>query len=344
MHIDLRSDTATRPTAEMRTAMAAAEVGSYSLGDDPEAALLEAEAASYLGQEQALFLPTATMANQVAMLVHLRQGDRFVVAEDSHVLVAEGEGFAEIAHAIPFVVQAVRGVMDPEAVSDALHTQRPPARLVWVENTHTRGGGSITDLSHMNRYVEISDSAGARIHVDGARLPNAAACLGLAPADLVRRAGSVTLSLNKSLGAPVGAILAGDRGFMDEAARLRMRLGGAWRKPGNIAAAARVALRTSLALLRRDHEIAMKLAAAFRELPGCSPEEPQTNIVLVRCSDANYAGRLQEHLAHQGIFVKLLDDRVTIRCVTHYSITDQEAELCSSIIPAAAHEQMEVLR
>jgi threonine aldolase len=343
MLVDLRSDTATRPTAEMRAAMAAAEVGSYVLGDDPEAALLEAEAAAYLGQEQALFLPTATMANQVAMLVHLRRGDRFVVAQGSHVLVAEGDGFAEIAHAIPFVVEAIRGVMDADALSHALRGQGPTARLVWVENTHTRGGGSITDLSHMNRYAELSDSAGASIHVDGARLPNAAACLGLAPADLVRQAGSVTLSLNKALGAPVGAILAGDRGFIDEAARLRIRLGGAWRKPGNIAAAARVALRTPLASLHRDHELATKLAAAFRELPGCSSEEPQTNIVLVRCSDATYAGRLQEHLAGHGILVNLLADRVTIRCVTHYSITDQHAEHCTRVIPAAAQEQMEVL-
>lgn len=322
MTIDLRSDTATRPTALMLARMADAEIGSYVFGDDPESARLEREAAVLLGHEAAIFLPTATMANQVALAVHLRPGEEFIVASNSHVLVAEGGGPAAVAGAMPRAINCLDGVLQPQEIRACFAQTRRLPQLLWIENTHTRGGGTVTDVQHVEEYAVIVRLYGASLHVDGARLVNAAVHLDVPVAHLSSPADSVTLSLNKALGAPVGAILAGSSEFIEQAHNVRIRLGGFWRKPGHMAAAGRVALQTPRAVIRRDHAAAKRLAAALARIDGCTTAEPQTNIVLARFGSAQKAMRLRDSLAETGILVGMGDD-LTLRLVTHYSADDQ---------------------
>lgn len=335
--IDLRSDTATRPTAAMLASMASAEIGSYVFGDDPESARLEHEAARLLGQEAALFMPTATMANQVALAVHVRPGEEFVVCIDSHVLVAEGGGPAAVAGAMPRVVNAREGVLNPSDVRGYFASSKVLPRLIWIENTYTRGGGTVTDVPLMAEYAQIARSNEASLHVDGARLINAAVHLDVPVARLSGMADSVTFSLNKALGAPVGAILAGSATFIDQAHRVRIRLGGFWRKPGNLAAAGRLALMTPAAVIKRDHDAAKRLSIAFRKIPGCSIADPQTNILHARFASPQQASNLRNHLAEEGILVGIRDP-VTLRMVTHYSVDDPAVEQVVASLETWARE------
>lgn len=338
--IDLRSDTATRPTAPMLVAMSGADIGSYVFGDDPESARLEREAADLLGQEAALFLPTATMANQVALAVHLRPGDEFIASIDSHVLIAEGGGPAAVAGAMPKVIAADKGVLQRSAVMSCFTDRKRSPRLVWIENTHTRGGGTVTDVELMTAYAQIAHTHDAFLHVDGARLINAAVHLDVRMAQLSSMANSVTLSLNKALGAPVGAILAGSATFIDRAHQVRLRLGGFWRKPGNLAAAGRVALMTSSAVIKRDHAAAKRLAAAIGRIPDCSVSEPLTNILIARFAAPTRALSLRDSLSEAGILVGMRDEAI-LRMVTHYSVNDAAIDqVVASIEAWASHTAM----
>lgn len=338
--IDLRSDTATRPTVAMLDAMSHAEIGSYLFGDDPESGRLESEAADLLGHEAALFLPTATMANQVALAVHLRPGEEFVASIDSHVLVAEGGGPAAVAGAMPKVVAADRGVLKPPDLMACFSDRKRLPRLVWIENTHTRGGGTVTGDELMAEYAKIAQGYGACLHVDGARLINAAVHLEVPMSRLSSMADSVTLSLNKALGAPVGAILAGSATFIGRAHQVRIRLGGFWRKPGNLAAAARLALMTPSSVIRRDHAAAKRLASVLGRVPGCSVSEPPTNILTASFASPTQALSLRDGLGEAGILIGMRDGN-TLRMVTHYSVDDAEIDqVVASIEAWASHTLM----
>jgi threonine aldolase len=305
----------------MRAALERAETGRYLPEEDPEAAALEAEAAELLGHEEGLFMPTATMANLVALLVHTQPDDLVAVLRDSHLLVAEGGGFTAIARVCTHESETA-DVATLLALLNRLKSKPKPV-LVWLENTHTRSGGSVTSPGQLNACATFANRVGARLHVDGARLPNAAAALHIPWRDLAAPADSVTLSLNKGLGAPVGAILAGSASLVREARLHRERLGGAWRKPGHLAAAGRFALQTPTAVLERDHSSAARIAKVLATVPGCIVQAPKTNIVHGSFVDAASADRFLSHLKRREILGNLRRP-TTVRLVTHSAVGDME--------------------
>jgi len=319
--------------------MVAANIGSFAYGDDEEAARLEREGAELLGHEAAIFLPTATMANQIALLVHLRPGDEFVAVDDSHVLVAEGGGPAALAGAMPISLRGQHGKFDADELRACVVRRRPG--LIWIENTHTRAGGMVTTVDDMHEYIGISRAQQIPVHVDGARLVNAAVSLEVPLNALSSSADSVTLSLNKALGAPVGALLAATGQFIQQAHRVRIRLGGFWRKPGNVAAAARVALTTSADVIRSDHLHARMLAAATADISGCEVREPATNIVIARFQAPEDAARFKNSLHSEGILVGVRDG-VFARFVTHYSVDDRAIEHACMTIRSYAREAADI--
>jgi threonine aldolase len=333
--IDLRSDTATRPTPEMLEAMMSATIGAYLPEDDAETVLLEEEGAEYLGQERSLFLPTATMGNLLSLLVHTHHGDAVVFPPDAHVLVAEASGYAELADVAPII----SGSVSLDDLYDLLQNRRGPrVSLVWIENTHTRAGGTALSHGELAERASVAREAGCRLHVDGARLPNAAAASGARVRELATVADSVCLSLNKGLGAPIGALLAGEASFIDRAKVLRKRLGGDWRKPGHIAAAARVALRLDVGVLAQDHAAAKEIALVLEGLPRCRADAPATNIILANFDDPDAGKSFVNAMATRGVLASTRADNA-VRMVTHYSVTDADVPRVLDAIRAEALEE-----
>jgi threonine aldolase len=302
--IDLRSDTVTRPDAEMRRAMAEAEVGDDVYGEDPTVAKLEEEAAAAVGCEAALFVPSGTMGNQIALHLHGTPGDEVVCDALSHVVRFEMGAMAALSGLIPRTLASPRGLLDPVAV-EGLVTRDPTYHswtgVIAVENTCNIAGGTVYDRPRLERLLEVARRHGLPIHLDGARIFNAAVALGVPAAALAEGFDSVMFCLSKGLGAPVGSLLCGGRDFIREAWRVRKMFGGGMRQVGVIAAAGLVALRKGPGRLAEDHENAGRLARALAELPGIEldPASVQTNIVVCRVGEeqglaAGFLGRLKE--------------------------------------------------
>ncbi|MCB9522029.1 MAG: hypothetical protein H6702_01445 [Myxococcales bacterium] len=284
--VDLRSDTVTRPSPEMRAAMAAAEVGDDVFGEDPTVQALEARAADWVGHDAALFLPSGTMGNQIAMLAHCQRGDDVVVGEGAHSVLYESGGGGALA-GVQFTVCGRGGHFSADELTACLRSEDPsghvaPTGLVMVENTHNRGGGKIMDPEAFEAISLACQGADVPLHIDGARLANAAAGLGVPPTAWTARADSVTFCLSKGLGAPVGSVLCGSEGFIRRAHRYRKMLGGGMRQAGVLAAAGLHALEHHLDDLAHDHRRARALAEALAGLPGVSLDSAavQTNIVI----------------------------------------------------------------
>ena len=285
--IDLRSDTVTRPDAEMRRAMAEAEVGDDVFGEDPTVARLEAEGAALVGQEAALFTPSGTMGNQIALHLHGRPGGEVICEERSHVVLYEMGAMAALSGLLPRTLPGDRGRLDPAAVEAAIApevTYRSRTVAIVVENTHNMAGGTVYRRAQLAALIEVARRHRLPVHLDGARLFNAAVALGVSAASLAEGFDSVMISLSKGLGAPVGSLICGPKAWVQEARRVRKMLGGGMRQVGILAAAGLLALRKGPATLADDHANAAYLAGELATIRGLEidPSAVETNILIFR--------------------------------------------------------------
>lgn len=329
--IDLRSDTCSTPTEEMRDAMRDADIGAYGLRDDPTVRRLEAMAADVLGKEDALFLPTTTMGNQIAIHVLTRPGDKYIAEESAHIYHAERAGAAVLSGVQCQPVRGDSGCMDPRDVEKAVGpfgVLYPQATLLCVENTHSRSGGNVVKPSQMRALATVAARHGMRVHLDGARLFNASVALGVDAKALTEDVDSVVVSMNKGLGAPVGAVLAGSASFTAESTKHRQLLGGGWRQAGIVAAACIIGLRRMVDRLSTDHENARLLATGLSKFDGISvdPKLVQTNMVLFSLNGPGLcADEFVAMLDRRGIKVlKPMGSR--IRMVTHKDISHVDVD------------------
>src|SRR5690349_7518696 len=282
--IDFASATTPRPTPGRRAAMAAAEVGDERANEDPTVNRLNARCAKLLGKEDAVFLPSGTMANEIALAVHCRPGEEVICDATSHIIGFEGGGPAALAGVMIQPLAGRRGIFSAEQLRAALRADRPYAprqRLVVVEQTSNLGGGAIWPLATLQAVAEVARVAGLSTHMDGARLLNACVASGVEASAFARRFDSVWIDFSKGLGAPGGAVLAGSREFCTEAFRIKLRWGGAMRQSGIIAAACEYALDHHVERLAEDHANARRFAAALAGAPGVAiaPGEVETNLV-----------------------------------------------------------------
>jgi threonine aldolase len=321
--INLYSDTQTRPTAGMRRAMAEAEVGDEQRGLDPTVNALQERVAKLLGQEAALFLPSGTMCNQIAIRLHTRPGgDEMYLHRTAHPIVAEAGGAAALSGAMICPLDGDGGIFSASTLETALRDpadrHQPRSRLVCVEQTTNLGGGRVWGREAIGEVLSVASRHGLRAHLDGARLMNAAVASGESPASFAAGFDTVWLDFTKGLGAPVGACLAGSRELIDEAWRHKQMLGGAMRQAGIVAAAGLHALDHHVERLGEDHANARALAEGLAEIDGVTvdPGRTETNIVIFEVGDAV---RLVDRLAEQGIEMSRLD-RTTVRAVTHLDV------------------------
>lgn len=334
--VDLRSDTVTRPTPAMREAMMRAPLGDDVLGDDPTVRALEARFAAALGKEAACFVPSGTMANQAAIRAHTEPGDEIIAHEDSHIVLYEGGGPAALSGCLVRTLRGARGQFTHEDVAGAVRTRNdhfPVSRLVVVENTQNRGGGSVWDQGEVRRVCEAAHAHGLRAHLDGARLWNAHVASGVALADLAGPFDSVSCCFSKGLGAPVGSAVGGSAAFIARVRRFRKMFGGGMRQSGLLAAAALHAMEHHVARLAQDHARAKRLGEGVARVPGLALDAAQhtrgveTNIVYVEIApEAGMdAAGLCAALAEQGVLTLATGTR-RVRFVTHLDVDDAGIE------------------
>jgi threonine aldolase len=324
--VDLFSDTVTRPTEPMRRFMCAAEVGDEQQREDPTVNLLQDMVAELLGKEAALFLPSGTMCNQVAFAVHCRSGDEILLQELAHPLLYEVGGPAAMVGAVLRPLVGPRGLFTADQVRDAI---RPPAyfmprtRAVSIEQTSNVAGGVCWPLEQIEAVCQAAHAGGLVAHMDGARLLNAVVASGTSARAFAASCDSVWIDLSKGLGAPVGAVLAGTRDFIEQAWRFKQRFGGAMRQAGIIAAAGVYALRHHVDRLAEDHERARRLAQGLASLPGITldPERVETNIVIFDVRRTGVTGEVfaARTLASHGVRFSVLGPS-SVRAVTHLDI------------------------
>lgn len=343
MPADFRSDTMTAPTAAMRRAMADAAVGDDVWGEDPTVQELEREGAALLGKPAAMFVPSGTMANQIAIHVHCRPGDELICEERSHVFVYEGGGPARLSGTQVRTLAAPGGFPAPEQVAAAVRSSDPHyprSRLLVLENSHNMAGGRVLDADGVDALAAVAHGHGLLLHVDGARLVNAAVAAGCQVAELVAAADSTTLCLSKGLGAPVGSLLAGSAEFVAAALRARKAFGGGMRQAGVIAAPALLALREGPALLSADHARARRLAAGLAAMSWAEVDlaAVETNIVMLDLT-AGSAEQLVRHLDSAGVRAAPTGPS-RVRFVTHRDVGDEDVARCleaaSRFDPAAS--------
>ena len=339
MPTDLRSDTVTRPSKGMREAMARAEVGDDVFGDDPTVLELQRRVARLLGKQAALFVPSGTMANQIAILLHARAGDQVLVGEGAHQMVYEAGAGGAIA-GVQFAVLGAGGMFDAADIEEAiepLDSQLPPARLVSVEDTHNRSGGRVWPLERLRAVAEAAKSVGLALHLDGARLLNAAVASGAAAKDRAAPFDTVSLCLSKGLGAPVGSLLAGSEELITRAHRYRRMLGGGMRQVGILAAAGLYALEHNVERLAEDHENARRFAEIVRGRPGLGvSDDIETNIVMIDLEPpARSLPEVFGRLYAEGVLLTPVGKK-RLRAVTHLDVDRGACERAAEILVAAA--------
>jgi threonine aldolase len=326
--IDLRSDTVTLPPPEMREAIAGAALGDDVFGDDPSVNRLEKMAAQVMGKEAALLTTSGTQSNLVALLAHCGRGDEVIVGDESHTLHFEvGGAYAVGGLGLRTVTNDVKGRLDlAEVASSVRHrdVHFPRTGLICLENTHNRCGGTVLSEGDILEVRELAAEHGLPVHLDGARVFNAATALGVPVANLARHVDSVSFSLCKGLACPVGSLLCGSRAFIDEARRYRKMLGGGMRQAGIIAAAGIYALENLVDRLADDHENARALASGLRSISGVTlSPEPETNLVFFTVDGWDLSD-LEQRLSTVG--VSCLDEGGRLRMVTHYGIESADIE------------------
>lgn len=330
--IDLRSDTITKPTPSMRRAMFEAEVGDDVLGDDPTVQRLESLAAERLGKEAGLFVASGTMGNLVCLLTHCGRGDEVILGDQSHTYMMEQGGMAALGGIYPRTLpNRPDGTLDLAEVESAIRGDDPHVprtRLIALENTHNRCSGAVLPAGYVRAAGEVARRHGLLLHMDGARLFNAAVALDMDARELVVDCDSVSFCLSKGLGAPVGSIVVGSDKFIHEARRARKVLGGGMRQAGVIAAAGIVALNEMVDRLAEDHANARRLAVALAMLPGIrlDPLSVQTNIVIFELDHPRLSPQeLADQLAAQGVWLFAIGGQ-GLRAVTNYHVTAQDVD------------------
>jgi threonine aldolase len=335
--IDLRSDTVTKPTDDMRKAMARAEVGDDVYGEDPTVNRLQDMAAAMLGKRCALFVPSGTMANQLAIRSHTQPGQEIIVESKSHVVRYEQGAAGALAGVQLHWVTGERGIMTAEQVEAAIRPNDPHSittALICIENTHNAGGGTIYPLSTIEKIRALAVKHGIPMHLDGARLFNAVAATTLPPTVYAQHFETVSLCLSKGLGAPVGSLLiSNDQRLMDRARRFRRMYGGAMRQAGILAAAGIYALERHITRLKTDHDHAKKLARLLQQIPAIqiAPQHVETNIVIFDIVDEHRSpAELVATLKEQGVLINAVGGR-SYRAVTHLHITDKQIDEAAAV-------------
>ena len=329
--VDLRSDTVTKPTDEMRQLIATAKVGDDVLGDDPTIIALQNMISELLDKEAALFVPSGTMSNAIAIRTHTNPGDEIITESTSHIYIYEGGGYAALSGCSVALVPGKLGIMTPEDVEKAIRKSDgslghfPNGSLVCVENTSNRGGGTCYSQENLDAIAKVAHENDCAVQMDGARLFNAAIATGTNPARIVRDYDSISICLSKGLGSPVGSLLVGSSEFIAQAHRWRKMFGGGMRQAGVIAAAGIYALENNISRLDDDHKRANKLASAINEMEMFSVniEGVQTNMVYIEINGDLNANQVVEKLAEHDVHVLALGDNL-LRAVTHIHITDED--------------------
>jgi threonine aldolase len=323
VRINLLSDTQTRPTEAMREAMARAEVGDEQIGDDPSVNLLCERVADLLGKEAAVFMPSGTMCNVAATLVHCRPGDEILAHATAHIIAREGGAHAALGGFQITALPGADGQFTPEAFRAALHPRsryQPPQTVVSVEQTANIGGGTIWKKAALDEIVALASANGLATHMDGARLLNATVATGINARQMASGWDSAWIDFSKGLGAPIGAVIAGTREFIDEVWRWKQRLGGSMRQAGICAAACTYALDHHVDRLAEDHANARALARGLAQIAGIEVQEPETNLVFFQPGDAGVSGEaMVSALGKRGVLLAMMDGR--IRACTHLDVT-----------------------
>ncbi len=328
---DLRSDTVTQPTPAMRRVIAEAVVGDDVFGDDPSVNELQEKTAALLGQEAALFVPSGMMANQIAIRIHTSHGDEVICQRDSHAFFYESGAPAALSGVSVRFIEGRRGLFDGadvQALLRPLNNHFAPSRLVIIENTHNRGGGSVWPIEMIADVAAVARKAGLAMHLDGARLFNASVASGVTLAEYARHFDTVSMCYSKGLGAPVGSILAGSRDSIQAAHRFRKMFGGGMRQAGLLAAAATYALDHHIDRLADDHANAKTLAVALAELPTVTidPDEVETNILFFEVDPhLGSAGQVCKRLRESGVLL-LPETSTRVRAVTHLDVSAERIE------------------
>jgi threonine aldolase len=320
--IDLRSDTVTKPTPAMRRAMAQADVGDDVFGEDPTVNRLQERAAELFGREAALFVPSGTMGNQIAIKVHTQPGDEVILEEASHIFNSEMAMMAAFSGVIPRPIPSERGWLRWEQIESAIRPNvyyYAQTRLICLENTHNFKGGSIYPLEWAREIIEKAHERGLKVHLDGARIFNAAVATGRSVKELTEGFDSVMFCLSKGLGAPVGSMLVGSAEFIEKARRVRKMLGGGMRQVGILAAAGLYALEHHIERLAEDHDNAQILAQALREIPEVQLEPVETNIIIFELTKTP-AEKLITELKKRNILALAIGPR-RVRLVTHLDVS-----------------------
>ena len=333
--IDLRSDTVTKPTPAMRQAMANAEVGDDVLGDDPTVRRLEEQTAAILGKEAALFVPSGTMSNQIALKTHTQPGDEILVDANAHVYYYEAGAPAALSGVMCRLLPAKNGIFSADDVRSAIRPADihfPTTRLLWMENTHNRGGGTIWPIDKLSQAAKATRELGLALHLDGARLWNATAATRISEKEYASYFDSVSVCFSKGLGAPVGSALAGSHDFIRRARRIRKQFGGGMRQAGIIAAGALYALENHRSRLVQDHENIKALAKGLSKIPGLVVDSnmPDTNMLwfkVTRMPAPQFCTLLKE----SGILMLALGSD-TMRAVTHLDVNSEDIQHVIEII------------
>jgi len=329
--IDLRSDTVTQPSQAMREAMARAAVGDDVYGEDPTVNRLQELAAERIGKEAALYVPSGTMANQIAIRAHTQHGDALIAAAKSHMFLYESGGAAALSGVQPVLV-GEDGFFTADDLRQAIFPADdhfPSTRLVCIENTHNASGGRVWAQSAEREIAEVAREAGLALHLDGARIFNASAASGVPAAELAAPYDSVSFCLSKGLGAPVGSLVCGSRDFIVRAHRYRKMFGGGMRQAGILAAAGIYALEHNVKRLEEDHENARRLARGLAALPGVElVREPESNLVFFSVPNV---GAFVRAIHAQGLLINAIS-ATALRAVTHLDVSSQEIERALGII------------
>lgn len=328
--IDLRSDTVTKPTEEMRRAMAEAEVGDDVYGEDPTVNELERISAEMFSKEAALFVPSGTMGNQVSIMAHTQRGDEVILEADSHIFWYEAGALSVLSGVMPHPIKGKNGVMDPEDVKRAIRSRDihfPRTSLIVIENTHNRSGGRVIPIENMRAIHNIAKEYGISVHVDGARIFNASIASSIPVKEYAKHADSVMFCLSKGLCAPVGSVVVGDKSFIERARKARKMLGGGMRQAGVLAAAGIVALTKMVDRLKEDHDNAKLLALKLKEIGYVvDPESMETNMVILNTDNLKVNAPQFVKIMRENDILSNAISESSIRFVTHKDVSRKDIE------------------